>query len=261
MIPKIIHYAWFGGAELPQDALQCIESWRRFCPDYEIIEWNESNTDLNQCQYAIQAYGAKKWAFVSDYARVYALVNYGGIYLDTDVELTKSLDSLLADKAFAGFESNGSVSTAIMACEKGFSVFEKMLADYHRRSFIREDGSYDLTTNVILFTQECKFWGFELNGIRQNIKSFAIYPSDWFCPKSYETGEMHSTENTHAIHHFSGTWLSSVEQKLRREKHDLVRRHPWVPSLLAGVFVRMRHGVRTGEFAPLFEAIKGTLPR
>ena len=131
MIPKIIHYCWFGGNPLSDLAQKCIDSWKKYCPDYEIKEWNESNFDLNSCDYVREAYQAKKWAFVTDYVRLYAMVTEGGIYMDTDVEVIRPLDSFLSNRAFSGFEDETNIPTGIMACEKGFPLFEELLEEYN----------------------------------------------------------------------------------------------------------------------------------
>ena len=212
MIPKIIHYCWFGGNPLPDLAKKCIESWKKFCPDYEIVEWNENNFDVNYCKYTKQAYQAKKWAFVSDVARLYALVNYGGIYMDTDVEVLKSLDEFLDCEAFSGFESVDRIPTGIMAAEKGQDLFTELLDEYNDAEFIKEDGSYDLTTNVSRITNICLKYGLELNNNKQTIKGFTLYPYDYFCPKDCVTKKIKITKNTAVIHHFDGSWLPEIEK-------------------------------------------------
>ena len=152
MIPKKIHYCWFGGKELPELAKKCIASWEKFCPDYEIIRWDESNFNINICKYVTEAYQNKKFAFVTDYVRLYAMHTQGGIYMDTDVELTKNLDIFLDNQGFSGFESEEHIPTGIMASEKGFSLFEELLSYYTDRSFVKEDGALDTTTNVEIIT-------------------------------------------------------------------------------------------------------------
>ena len=136
MIPKVIHYCWFGGKPLPKLAKKCLASWKKFCPDYEIIRWDESNFDVNGCDYSREAYEAKKWAFVSDYARLKVIVDNGGIYMDTDVEVVKPLDEFLSHEAFSGFENPRSITTGIMACEKGFAPFAEMLNEYYTQHFL-----------------------------------------------------------------------------------------------------------------------------
>ena len=212
-IPKIIHYCWFGGKELPEEAKKCIESWKKYCPDYEIIEWNENNFDLNSNDYVREAYDAKKWAFITDYVRLYVLVKYGGIYMDTDVEVLKSLDPFLNDDAFSGFESNKSIPTGIMASKKNQPLMKELLDYYKNKHFKRKDGTYDLTTNVIIITNICKKYGLKLNNEKQVINGFSLYPKDYFCPKSLITGIIELTDNSHTIHHFSGSWVPEKEQK------------------------------------------------
>lgn len=207
MIPKTIHYCWFGGNPLPKLAKKCIKSWKKYCPDYEIIEWNEDNFDISSAPlYVRQAYEAKKWAFVTDYVRLYAMTTFGGIYMDTDVEVVASLDPFLSHQAFSGFESNGFIPTGLMACEKGFSLFLEFLQYYDTAKFIKDDGTLDMTTNVIIMTDICLRHGFIPNGQFQEVAGFALYPKDFFCPMEYSTGIVHRTKETVAIHWFNGSW-------------------------------------------------------
>ena len=217
MIPKKIHYCWFGKNPLPELAIKCIESWKKYCPDYEIKEWNEENFDLNCCAYVKEAYSAGKWAFVTDYVRLYAMVNEGGIYMDTDVEVIKSLDIFLDNIAFSGFENDETISTGIMASEKEFPLFFRLLNTYRDRHFLI-NGEYDLTTNVTMMTEICKNFGFIANNKKQLVCDLTLYPKDFFCPKDYRTGEIHLTNNTYTIHHFNGSWLSE-QQILRRNRN------------------------------------------
>lgn len=208
MIPKRIHYCWFGGKKIPKLAKKCIASWKKFCPNYEIIEWNENNFDMNYCDYVKEAYRAKKYAFVTDVVRLYALVNYGGIYMDTDVEIIKSLDVFLQYNAFSGFESINFVPTGIMACEKGHKLFKEFLKEYDNIHFIKSDNKYDLTTNCVRITNICKKYGLNLNNKKQIIQKFVLYPSEYFCPKDWVTKKINITKNSYTIHHFNGSYLS-----------------------------------------------------
>jgi len=208
MIPKIIHYVWIGGKPLPPLAEKCMESWKKFCPDYEIQKWDETNFDVFSNRYCKEAYEAKKFAFVSDYIRLYVMVNYGGVYMDTDVELLKPLDDYLVHQAFSGFESEKGMPTGIMACEKGFPLFHDLLFDYEDRHFILPNGEINLTTNVHFITESCLKRGLVLNNSLQIVDGFTLYPNDVFCPKSFASGEYNVTENTVAIHHFAGSWHS-----------------------------------------------------
>lgn len=226
MIPKRIHYCWFGGNPLPESAIKYIESWKKYCPDYEIKEWNERNFNLDSNTYVKEAYTAKKWAFITDYVRLYAMVTEGGIYMDTDVEVTKPLDCFLELQAFSGFEDEENIPTGIMACGKGFPLFEELLREYDTRHFILPDGSYEITTNVVTITEICKRYGLKQNNSLQTISGFTIYPKDWFCPKDYITGKIVETENTHTIHHFSGTWHDEYSKKVMEVERYFKSRFP-----------------------------------
>jgi hypothetical protein len=199
---------------LPKLAVKCVASWKKYCPDYEMIEWNEDNFDVNCNTYVREAYEAKKWAFVSDYARLLVLVEYGGIYMDTDVEVVKPLDELLSLEALSGFEAATRISTGIMACLAGHEFFQRLLKDYDHRHFKRGDGSHDLTTNVTVITNSCLQHGLVLNNQQQTVCGFTLFPTEYFCPKDYATGKYQITGNTYCIHHFAASWLSP-SQKLK----------------------------------------------
>ena len=237
-IPKIIHYCWFGGNPLPELAQKCIASWKKYCPEYEIREWNESNFDLNCCDYVREAYEAKKWAFVSDVARLYALVNYGGIYMDTDVEVVKPLDPLLQYDAVSGFQTDVEIPTGLMACEKGNIMFQELLDDYKTAHFIFTDGSYDLTTNVTRITNTCLKYGFVADNKKQTVNSLVLLPKDYLCAKNHLTGKLEVTENTIAVHHFNGSWLPKEEIYRRQMAQKIYKVFPVgsgkVISLLCG---------------------------
>lgn len=225
-IPKIIHYCWFGGNPLPELAVKCIESWKKFLPEYEIIEWNEKNFDINSCPYVKEAYDAKKFAFVSDYVRLYALCNFGGIYMDTDVEVIKNLDFFLKYQAFSGFESRTRIPTGIMACEKGFLMFKELLEDYDGRHFVDLNGIQDHTTNVATITRLLSKKGFLPNNKFQVINGFALFPNEYFCPKNIDTGEIKITDNTYTIHHFSYSWADEHSKKVRDRKRKIFKIFP-----------------------------------
>jgi hypothetical protein len=225
MIPKTIHYIWLGGNPLPPLAEKCIESWKRFCPDYEIKKWDETNFDVSSNQYCKEAYEAKKFAFASDYVRLHVLVNYGGVYMDTDVELIKPIDSYLVHQAFSGFESEKSIPTGIMACEKGFALFNDLLSDYNGRSFILPGGKQNTTTNVHFITESCLKKGLILNNTFQTVDGFALYPYDIFCPKNFDTGKYNVTENTVAVHHFAGSWVPEHKHKAVQERWNFYEKY------------------------------------
>lgn len=213
MIPKVIHYCWFGGNPLPELAQKCIASWKKFLPEYEIKEWNESNFDLHYNDYVWQAYQSKKWAFITDVVRLYALVNEGGIYMDTDVEVLKPLDSILSYEAVSGFEDEGLIPTGLMASEAHQPLFEELLRDYDNLQFIKPNGSMDLTTNVVRITNTCNKYGFIPNGQKQTVCGLTILPKDYLCPKSLYDGKIYLTENTLTIHHFAGSWVPTWRKK------------------------------------------------
>lgn len=215
MIPKIIHYCWFGRNPLDEKAKLCIESWKKYCPDYELIEWNEDNFDINCNTYVKEAYESKKWAFVTDYVRLYALCEVGGIYMDTDVELLKGLDELLYHTSFSGFENFDSIPTAIMGSEKGGEWMRYLLSYYDDRHFISADGQLDVTTNVETITNmTVKKYGVKLNNEYQEIENvLVLYPKDYFCPKNYSNNTINITENTVCIHHFNSSWHSADDKR------------------------------------------------
>lgn len=217
MIPKKIHYCWFGGNPLPELAKKCIESWKKYCPDYEIIEWNEANFDVNYCKYTKEAYENKKMAFVSDVARMHALVTLGGIYMDTDVELLKGLDELLEYNAITGFETNNSLQTAFLACEAGNKSFGEFLDGYKNIPFVLEDGGYDMLPNVDRLYRFCVERGLVSDEkLMQNVAGITVFPRDYFSPKDVRMRKLSLTENTYAIHHFDGSWLSEQDRYINQ---------------------------------------------
>lgn len=218
MIPKVIHYIWVGGKPLTPLAEKCIASWKKYCPDYEIKRWDETNFDINQNKYCKEAYENKKWAFVSDYIRLKVLYEEGGIYMDTDVEVIKPLDNLLNLSAFSGFEDDTMIPTGIIASEKRNKWTEQLLKDYDNKNFVNEDGSFDLTTNVVLITENTKkqYPEIQLNNTLQQFENVSFYPKDYFCPKSHTDGKIRKTQNTYTIHHFAGSWIKkSVKFKAK----------------------------------------------
>lgn len=220
MIPKVIHYCWFGGNELPEKARKCIESWKKFCPDCEIKEWNEQNFDLNCCDYVREAYQAKKWAFVSDYARFQILYDHGGLYFDTDVEVIRPLDELLEKGPYMGFEEgkrtragmNYQVNPGLgLACEPGMPLIREVLDYYQTIHFLDENGGQNTTTIVQYTTDILKKHGLENKPEIQYVAGIYLYPPEFFCPMDFNTGKMNITENTHSIHHFMATWFTGLD--------------------------------------------------
>ena len=223
-IPKIIHYCWFGRGQKNELAKKCIESWRKQCPDYIIKEWNEDNFDLDSNLYVRQAYNSKRYAFVTDFVRLFAMYNEGGIYMDTDVEVLKPLDEFLDLHAFSSFENNDKIPTGIMAAEKGNQWIFDLMSEYDNLRFIDELGNPDLTTNVERITDlTIKKYGLVPKSSYQSLAdgTVTLFPHDYFCPKDWVTGEIHLTENTHTIHHFSGSWHTEKEKKQAEKNNKL----------------------------------------
>lgn len=231
MIPKKIHYCWFGGNPLPKSAKKCIASWKKYFPEYEIIEWNEDNYDINKIPYIKQAYEAKKYAFVSDYARFDILYHEGGVYFDTDVEVIKSFDDILSNGPFMGCEIDGLVSLKTnciyqgdsksdalinpglgIAAAPGLRLYKEILDYYSTQYFLHSDGTLNTETVVTRTTKILKEHGLKnIKGIQQ-VEGITIYPKEFFNPLNSNTGELDKTENTHSIHWYSMTWLSPVER-------------------------------------------------
>ena len=222
MIPKIIHYCWFGKGDKSELAKKCIDSWYKFLAEYEIKEWNEENFDISQNQYVLEAYESGKYAFVTDYVRLYAIYTEGGIYMDTDVEVLGNYDKFLHHHAFSGFETDGNVPTGMMAAEKG-SVWAKELLDaYSNRKFILSDGAFDMRTNTEVITAYMLSKGLVQNNTYQDFPGLCtMYPAEYFCPKDHRTGKIKCTKNTVCIHHFAGSWLNSSSLLAIRHKLKL----------------------------------------
>ncbi len=225
MIPKIIHYCWFGNKKIPKEFQTYIDGWMRLCPDYEIKKWTEENFPYKKSVYAAQAYRAQKWAFVTDYARFRILYEYGGIYLDTDVELIKPLDSLLDTceaeniQGFMGIErpETGDVAPGLIcAAEPKNPLIKELLMGYKGRKFINDNGQQDLTT-VVEYTNEI---------LRKHGEdaTFRIYPSDYFNPMDMNTGEIHITDNTYSVHHYASSWVDGYS-RLRGKIYKGIRRN------------------------------------
>lgn len=219
-IPKLIHYCWFGKNKMLKLNLKCIESWKRVLPDYELRLWNEDNFDITMNQFVKEAYEMKKWAFVTDYVRLYVLYNYGGIYMDTDVEVLRRLDPFLKHSAFTGFENDKYIPTGIMGAGKGNEWIGYLLSYYENKKFILENGLLATTPNTQIITELSKSWGLKPNNEYQVLKGDVhIYPSEYFCPIAYDSLKKNFTKNTYTIHHYSGSWLDGKTRiKLKIKK-------------------------------------------
>lgn len=213
MIPKIIHYCWFGGRPLPKSVRRCIASWRRFLPDWEIREWNESNFDVDAVEYTREAHARGKYAFVSDYARFWILHRHGGIYFDTDVRAIRPFDDLVAEGPFMGIEQDGEavgVNPGLgLGAEAGMGLYEAILDHYAGLRFADERGVQNPGTVVTHTTGVLTRFGFVCENRLQEVAGVRIYPNEWFNPLDDATGRLNITDNTHSIHLYSKTWVDN----------------------------------------------------
>lgn len=241
MIPKIIHYCWFGSNTIPDELISYMQTWKEMMPDWSIKEWNESNFDIAISPlYVQQAYNAKKYAFVSDYVRLWALEQYGGVYFDTDIEVIKSFDSLLFNTAFIGLEESIAhlPGTCVMGCEAHCNWVKDMLALYDDISFVKSDGTWDLTTNVQRMGEKLIKQGFVPCRDEQYISHYGlrVYTHDYFSPIT-STRVMRKTKNTYCIHHFAGSWTNKRHNKIqntmiyREFVNTLVQAKRWLKGI------------------------------
>lgn len=218
MIPKVIHYCWFGKNPKPTAVKKCIASWKKYCPDYKIVEWNEENFSVNDNLYCSQAYEKGKWAFVSDYARLWIIYHYGGIYLDTDVEVIRPWDELLTHRCFFGRQPGFQVNTGVgFGAEEKHPLVKRMLDDYRDIPFIKENGDMDLWTCPHRNSQWLFAHGLKMDDSLQEIEGAVIYPIEYFSPKDAWNRNTVITRNTFSIHHCDGTW-NPVETKSEHAK-------------------------------------------
>lgn len=245
MIPKIIHYCWFGHNPKPKSVIKCMESWKKYCPDYQIIEWNEDNFDIdNTCNFVRDAYKNKKWAFVSDYARLKIIYECGGVYLDTDVELLQSLDVLLNyGYGFMGFESKDAVASGLgFAAEKSDAIIKEMLDYYNSISFDIQD--VDKITCPIINTRILQKHGLQVNGQLQRVGNLIILPEDYLCPENMFTGNKHYTNNTVSVHHYDASWMN--RKNILRQKL-IIRTKRLLPDNIVYNIQRMYRNIFGGD--------------
>lgn len=241
LIPKIIHYCWFGGAPKPKSVQRCINSWKKYCPDFVIREWTEKDVDITQNEYTRQAYEAKAWGFVPDYLRLWIIYNHGGIYLDTDVQVVRSLTPLLKYKAFAGFESPYHVAFGLgFGAEAGHPFIWEHMQQYEALRFRNEDGSFNRKASPDYTTALLLSKGLQLGADEvQQVAEMTILPKDYLCPKDWRTGLVTLTPNSFAIHQFDASWFSEEAQnkKTNRWKKEkrmyLLDRVRYFPNRLA----------------------------
>lgn len=225
-IPKVIHYCWFGKNPMPEKNKLWMKSWKEKCPDYEIIEWNESNYDVYKNKYMAQAYESGKWGFVPDYARLDIIYNNGGIYLDTDVELIKNYDDLLYQDAFAGFETSKYVALGLgFGSVKNNGIIKKMRDFYENITFFNDDGSMNLTPSPRYQTEILESLGLRLDGEYQNVSGMSIYPAKMFNGINMRTGEVSTTEYTKSIHHYDASWQTADYINIRNQRWKTLISH------------------------------------
>ena len=222
-IPKVIHYCWFGGNEKPKLINKCMETWKRYLKDYEIMEWNEENFNIDICGFTKEAYEDKKWAFVSDYCRLWVLYNYGGIYLDTDIEILKPLDDLLYNKSFTGVEEEDQIAFGIWGCRRQDKFLGEILEYYNLINYSEYKGNLQGLAIPIHITNMAKKLGYIKNqdSISYYGDDVAVYPKDYFYPKRHAWEELKITKNTYTIHHYEGTWRKP-HQILRSKTKELL---------------------------------------
>lgn len=213
MIPQMIHYCWFGDKKIPDRNQRFIEEWKKIFPDYEIQLWNEKSFDITCCNFCRQAYNQKQYAFVSDYVRAKVLYEYGGIYLDTDVELWKKIPMLDGPMGIVGFERQKFLGTAVIAVPPKNPMIQKMMSYYENHSFLQKDGNMDIIANVSLLTDIMTEEGLRRNGSEQNCGGFHIFPREYFYPKKTGKDKFQITEETCAIHWCDNSWMTDREKR------------------------------------------------
>lgn len=212
---KKIHYCWFGRKKLPRDVKKCIKTWKKMLPDYEIKEWNEKNFDINVCTFVKEAYNNKKWAFVSDYARIYALYTEGGIYLDTDMKIIKDVSHILDKDMFFGYEDSGYIGTAVIGVKEKHNKYLSEIMEYYKKlQHFNVQNIYNYA-NPAIITNILSKYNSEISekGIKIYDKNVYVYPREYFYPLSYNYSEKVFTENTCMVHLFKGTWTSRGERR------------------------------------------------
>lgn len=221
MIPKIIHYIWLGKGEKPKIFKQCFDSWKKFCPDYQFMLWDESNVDLDCCAYVREAYDAKKYAFASDVIRLQKLYEYGGIYLDIDVELLKPIDEFLNEKCFMGFEAGGLIAPGlIIGAEKGNDDFSKLIEIYKTEKF-KNNGKLNLLTVCERLQKYYSDFGLKREDKFQKLSNLTVYPTEYFCPINIITGKKRITKKTYSIHWYYASWYSPWQRFKKTIKQSL----------------------------------------
>ncbi len=240
MIPKIIHFSWISEDQYPPLVSHCLKSWEKYAPGYEIVRWDKNRFGINSLRFTREALERKKWAFIADVQRLYALYHQGGIYLDSDVELLKPLDPLLHHRAFIGFEEDQLLSLGVLGSEPGHPWIKSLLDYYNDLAFVKDDGSLNNKPNTFIVTRLArKELNLQLDGSGQNLAGdVQVYPMTFFSPKNYRTGNIHLTSDTHAIHHFSGSWKPWRTRFSHRYVQFKFQVKGWLGSVCGDAFVR-----------------------
>lgn len=229
MIPKKIHYCWFGRGEMPKLMKKCLKSWKKYCPDWKIVRWDEDSFDIHSTAWTEQAYEAKKYAFVADFVRLKALYELGGVYLDADQELIKPLEPFLHHKAFLGFMGKESVSAGVIGAEPAHPVIGEM-RDYFQDRPYCQNSRQDTTPNTDWITRLLVEKGLRINDEYQTVAEVAVYPQTYFCPTSCLSVENCITEDTVSLHHWAMSWRS---EKGRRDMKRMKRHSTkWYKALV-----------------------------
>lgn len=266
MIPKVIHYCWFGKNPLSELALKCIASWKKFFPDYEIKEWNENNFDLDCCDYVREAYAAKKWAFVSDYARFWILYTYGGLYFDTDVEVINDMSDIIEKGAFMGCEISDNSVCGIgvnpglgLGTKPGLSLYKEILDSYNGGHFFNNNGTCNYTTIVERTTNILEQHGFVNINVIQEVADIFIYPKEYFCPMDYTTGKLQITDKSRTIHWYDASWFDE-RMKVRRRRSEIIcnKFHGNIGKFLSKIYMSGSYyweWISTGDFKTIKQKI------
>lgn len=252
MVPKVIHYCWLSGDSIPSDLQKCMRTWEKKLPDYEFVLWDTKRFDINSSLWVKQAFENKKYAFAADYIRLYALYHYGGIYLDMDVEVLKSYDPLLNLNMMLGLDhALHNVEVATWGAVKGLYSIKVLLDFYDKRTFIKEDGSFDIEPMppvVMRIWKEHQFEIVPVTSIKEaeeiivkNENMIPVFPMEWFCPQDWYTYKLHLTKDTFSIHRYKGGWL---ENDMKKEREILSKLGPYLPSLwrkIQSLIHRLKH--------------------
>lgn len=258
MIPKVIHYCWFGGTPKPQSVLRCIRSWKKYCPDFEIREWTEKDFDVTQNKYTQQAYEAKAWGFVPDYIRLWIIYHYGGIYMDTDVQVLKSLTPLLVHNAYAGFERETRVNFGQgFGAEKGNPVIKAHMEMYDSLCFLNKDGSINKTPSPEYTTQCLQQFGLKSDtGVIQELPGITVYPQEYLCPKSFISGLTTVTPNSYSIHQFDASWYDDKQQEAKKQRWKKAKQKRRKNKLKQLLRVTLQRLLGDARFAALKQRIR-----